>query len=192
MLLTLEWSISLSVPWIGRDLYWKNGLCSRIRSHQYARWSINLCGVAVSRDMGVVIASSSDRESLHMYNRALALRLTTEATVRRKAYSMSLIELSRTNARLRDMFNPLLTTKDILVNGANSGFAPWTHITFMIRRAINSSLHVASNVFVKLLGCGGICAGGWNQVISSNLGSMWSMGVAFTPIGSATVVSLPT
>jgi hypothetical protein len=65
-------------------------------------------GVAVSRDLGVVIPSSSGRESLHMFNQALALRLKTEATFRRMAYSMSLIDLSRTNARLRDLFNPLL------------------------------------------------------------------------------------
>ena len=85
---------------------------------------------------------------------------------------MSSIMLSRFNARLRVLFHPLLSTKDILFNGVKLGFSLGTHITSMIRRAIIRSLHVASNVFVRLLGCGAICAGGWNQVISSYLVSM--------------------
>ena len=153
---------------------------------------MSLCGVAVSRDLGVLISRSSDKDFLHMFNRALALRLTTGVAVKKKAYSMSSIMLSRFNARLRVLFHPLLMTKDYLINGAKLGFSPWTHITSMMRRAIIRSLHVASNVFVRLLGCGAICAGGWNQVISSYLGSMWGIGVTLAPIGSATQKSLPT
>ena len=45
---------------------------------------MSLCGVAVSRDLGVLISRSSDKDFFHMFNRALALRSTTEVAVRRK------------------------------------------------------------------------------------------------------------